>query len=618
MSTKNLVPNNTGEGQIGTTNIKWDKAIFVSGSFETLEVNGQQVTGASGGGEANLNNLDAAVINVANDSFAFIDADDSNSSKKESISDFVSSIAGSGLNASNGQLSVASSGGNPDFIEEGDTRVETIDTGSDGHIIFKTENVERWHVESGGHLIPQANATYDIGEAENKVRHFYLSDNSLRFSSGTVAGEDLKIYRFGRSGDDLQWNIYTSTDGTTLSVNPLSSNLLATRDWVTTNHSDVDVSKTNLITRLGELNENDTLNIGDAGNDTSVVIKGNLTVSGTTTTVNTETINLADNIITLNSNYVGNSPTENAGIEVERGDLTNKQLIWDEGNDKWTIGNETLEAVINEIQVTVVSDGGNKFSLDGATQKSASLVKGFKYKFDQSDSSNSTHPLRFSTTSDGTHGGGVEYTTGVTTSGTPGSAGAYTVLDLTQNSPDLLYYYCSSHSGMGASVKNNPYYTDEDVRLYEESTNGTNYISIKSPASLANNYTLTLPADDGDADQVLKTDGSGTLSWVDQGGGGGGGSLPSVTEISAASYTITITPGAIEQVYLCGTNSSAITLPTAVGNTGFKIQIKNIITSAVVVSAATNETIDGVSTATLVSQYDALTFISNGTNWFII
>ena len=74
-----------------------------------------------------------------------------------------------------------------------------------------------------------------------------------------------------------------------------------------------------------------------------LVVSGNLTVSGTTTTVNTETINLADNTITLNSNATG-SATENGGIEIERGDDTNKTLLWNETSDKWTVGSETFVA----------------------------------------------------------------------------------------------------------------------------------------------------------------------------------------------------------------------------------------------------------------------------------
>jgi len=71
----------------------------------------------------------------------------------------------------------------------------------------------------------------------------------------------------------------------------------------------------------------------------NATITGNLTVSGTTTTINTETINLADNIITLNSNFTSGAPTENAGIEVRRGSSATVSFYWDESNDRWTADN---------------------------------------------------------------------------------------------------------------------------------------------------------------------------------------------------------------------------------------------------------------------------------------
>lgn len=94
---------------------------------------------------------------------------------------------------------------------------------------------------------------------------------------------------------------------------------------------------------------------------------------------------------------------------------------------------------------------GNKFYVDGGVSPTLNLKEGTVYRFDQSDSSNSGHPLRISTTANGTHAGGVEYTTGVTTNGTPGSTGAYTEIDVAVDAPTL-YYYCSVHSGMGGQL----------------------------------------------------------------------------------------------------------------------------------------------------------------------
>jgi hypothetical protein len=71
-------------------------------------------------------------------------------------------------------------------------------------------------------------------------------------------------------------------------------------------------------------------------NGTDIIVNANFVVNGTTTTVNTETVLIADNIITLNSNAV-NTPTENAGIEVERGTLANVSLRWNESIDKWEL-----------------------------------------------------------------------------------------------------------------------------------------------------------------------------------------------------------------------------------------------------------------------------------------
>tara|TARA_R100001460_G_scaffold24786_2_gene49777 strand:+ start:3236 stop:4144 length:909 start_codon:yes stop_codon:yes gene_type:complete len=135
--------------------------------------------------------------------------------------------------------------------------------------------------------------------------------------------------------------------------------------------------------------------------------------------------------------------------------------------DNITAGTSSLTI---PIEVKVADDGSgsqNVFYMlngtdSGAGTKTPALdvTVGYKYKFDISDSSNSGHPLKFSTTKDGTHNSGSAFTTNVTESGTAGSANAYIEIEITPetlgtatstgSTVNKLFYYCPNHSGMGA------------------------------------------------------------------------------------------------------------------------------------------------------------------------
>ena len=124
-------------------------------------------------------------------------------------------------------------------------------------------------------------------------------------------------------------------------------------------------------------------------------------------------------------------------------------------------GNENIEAGANPViynartfRVTVANPGsGNIYYIDGKPQYGLNLVKGRTlYTFDQSDSSNSGHPLRFYLDA----GRSTLFSTNVYTVGTPGNAGAYTQIFVANDGPTTLYYQCSVHAGMGGKANFQP------------------------------------------------------------------------------------------------------------------------------------------------------------------
>ena len=123
-----------------------------------------------------------------------------------------------------------------------------------------------------------------------------------------------------------------------------------------------------------------------------------------------------------------------------------------------------------------VTVAGGVFYLDGVSQPVITLTRGVTYTFTQSDNTNSNHPIAFKDS------GGSSYTTGVTSSGTPGNAGANTVLVLAANAPVAgLRYYCTVHgNGMGNTIN----VVDDDFTItLPSSPSAGNTVVIKNVGS---------------------------------------------------------------------------------------------------------------------------------------
>ena len=90
----------------------------------------------------------------------------------------------------------------------------------------------------------------------------------------------------------------------------------------------------------------------------------------------------------------------------------------------------------------------NGYLLNAKVAPFIDLKVGNTYRFDQSDNTNDTHPLRFYYDAGKT----TAYSTGVTTNGTPGNSGAYTQIVVSETTPNILYYQCSSHELMGSRI----------------------------------------------------------------------------------------------------------------------------------------------------------------------
>ena len=173
-------------------------------------------------------------------------------------------------------------------------------------------------------------------------------------------------------------------------------------------------------------------------NKVTFAIDSTVVTESSTDTLTNKSIDLANNTVTSTLAQLNTAVSDATLVDLD---------------DTQTLTNKTINAENNSIIVGyVVTESGGNFLIDGEANATIKFNPGIIYRFDVSDSGIASHPFKLSTTSDGSHNSGSEYTTGKTTSGTQGSANAYIQYTVDADTPDNLYYYCSSHSGMGGKI----------------------------------------------------------------------------------------------------------------------------------------------------------------------
>ena len=228
-----------------------------------------------------------------------------------------------------------------------------------------------------------------------------------------------------------------------------------------------------------------------------ITVSGNLTVSGTTTTVNTQELNIADNEIVLNSDLPSNQPaTANAGILINRGNESNVYIRWDEGEGEWTVNGQTFSAgsfvgnLSGNVTGSIAPNGApntvraNTLIVTGATA-TAKFGDNAKANFGAGDDLQIYHDGTNSYIDDaGT--GSIFLRSGTTY--IQNAAGSKTAI--------------ATNSGGAQQI-----YHNNSLKLATSAT------GITVTGTVDVNGAYTLPTADGTSGQVLKTDGSGAITF---------------------------------------------------------------------------------------------------------
>tara|TARA_Y100000310_G_scaffold341824_1_gene442313 strand:+ start:756 stop:4397 length:3642 start_codon:yes stop_codon:yes gene_type:complete len=341
-------------------------------------------------------------------------------------------------------------GGSIDVDQDTYIEVETSPGADNDDISAFTAGTKRWETDQDGVM------TYPGGylqlpsftKAQVTAGGLLLCDNA---TNPRATGQLIFVSDGGASGEPQFWSCNGQVDPGWIDIAAQPPEVTSvTSDGAAANQFDPGATTT--VTIAGS----------NFGNPLTIKIGSTIIASGKVTVASATSVSfiIDPEVITASGTY-DLFVTNPSGLAV----VVSGALIADRA-PKWTSNVASLGYIWENVDistvpanntyaVTVANNGTqNVFYINTIETPILELQEGGTYKFDISDASCATHDLRLSTTADGVHGAGGEYTAGVTTNGTPGQAEAYTEITVAASAPNL-YYYCVAHNDMGG-VANTP------------------------------------------------------------------------------------------------------------------------------------------------------------------
>jgi hypothetical protein len=183
-------------------------------------------------------------------------------------------------------------------------------------------------IDTNGHVTAVGSAA--IREASGSQSGL-VSTGTQTFAGAKTFSSNATFVDIAVNGGDITTNQATFNIGNTATTTQTIN--LGTAATATSNTKTVNIGTG------GAAGSTTDVYLGSTAGTSTVRIQGNLVVTGASSSINAETVTVDDNIIVLNNNVTG-TPTENAGIEIERGTSTNVSVLWNESSDRWTFTND--------------------------------------------------------------------------------------------------------------------------------------------------------------------------------------------------------------------------------------------------------------------------------------